>query len=169
MHPARKPAATPKKRNRSPDLDDDSDEDLTETGEDVAETDEDVTETVTPDAPSSFLKEIWAAQSKKGSYTGAGRIKDILQVDDLYDIVDIKEIKTRHGPRQVWSVKCLKDAAIKKIFSCVDLHRFTSDDDGGLDLEKKSKMINEVRILYKGYRKIRYGIPSKYDFKFLQK
>ena len=116
MRPARKPAASPKKRNHSPDSDDDSDEDLTETGEDVAETDEDVTETVTPDAPSSFLKEIWAAQSKKkkGSYTGAGRIKDILQVHKLYDIVDIKEIKTRHGPRQVWSVKCLKDLRLRR-------------------------------------------------------
>ena len=165
MSPTRKLAAAPKKQNRSPD-----DEPAAKRQVQI-DSDKDVTETVTPDTPSSFLKRIWEAQSKKAGYTGVGRIKDILQVDELYDILDIKEINARHGPRQVWTVKCLKDGEIKKIFSCIDLHRFTSDDDGSLDLEKKNDMINQVRILYKGYRKFRHGTgaPSKCDFKFLQK
>ena len=124
---------------------------------------------VTDAASSDFIRHIWAAQISGAGYNGPGHVKDVLQVGGLYDVVGIKEAYTHHGPIQIWSFKCLKDAAIKKVFSCSELHRFTSDDYGRLDQVKRSKMIEHVRIMYKGYRKFQPDTSSKYDFKFLPK
>ena len=122
------------------------------------------------DTPSSkLLKHIWAVQSSNASYDGPGHIKDVLQVGELYDVVSIKEAGTRHGPIQIWTFKCLKDGTLKKVFSCADLHRFTSTKDGHLDREKRSEMIKNARIRYKGYQKLQREMYSKYEFEFLQK
>ena len=126
---------------------------------------------VTDTTSSNLIRHIWAVQASDVSYNGPGHIKDVLQVGELYDVVSIKEGYTHHGPLQIWSFKCLKDAAIKKVFSCSELHRFTSDDDGRLDRVKRGEMIKHVRIMYKGYRKLHRDMTmsSKYDFKFLPK
>ena len=124
---------------------------------------------VTDTTSSNLIRHIWAVQASDVSYNGPGHIKDVLQVGELYDVVSIKEGYTHHGPLQIWSFKCLKDAAIKKVFSCSELHRFTSDGYGRLDHTKRCKMIDHVRIMYKGYRKFQPDTSSKYDFKFLPK
>ena len=124
---------------------------------------------VTDTASSNLLKHIWAVQNSNASYSGPGHIKDVLQVGEMYDVVSIKEAHTRHGPIQIWSFKCLKDAAIKKVFSCSELHRFTSDDDGRLDRVKRGEMIKHARIVYRGYQKLPRDVSSKYDFKFMEK
>ena len=120
-------------------------------------------------ASSNFLKRIWAVQSSNVSYDGPAHIRDVLQVGELYDVVRIKGASTRHGPIQIWTFKCLKDGTLKKVFSCADLHRFTSTKDGHLDREKRSEMIKNTRIRYKGYQKLQREMYSKYEFEFLQK
>ena len=124
---------------------------------------------VTDAASSDFIRHIWAVQASGAGYNGPGHVKDVLQVGAIYDVVDIEEAYTHRGPIQIWSFKCLKDATIKKVFSCSELHRFTSDDYGRLDQAKRSEMIKRVRIMYKGYRKFRSDTSSKYDFRFLPK
>ena len=126
---------------------------------------------VTDAASSDFIRHIWAVQASGAGYNGPGHVKDVLQVGGLYDVVDIKAAYTHRGPIQIWSFKCLKDATIKKVFSCSELHRFTSDGYGRLDHTKRCKMIDHVRIMYKGYRKLHRDMTmsSKYDFKFLPK
>ena len=124
---------------------------------------------VTDTASSNLLNHIWAVQRSDVSYSGPSQIKDVLQVGELYDVVSIKEAHTRHGPIQIWAFKCLKDATIKKVFSCSELHRFTSDDEGRLDRAKRGEMIKHARIMYKGYEKLPRDVSSKYDFKFIEK
>ena len=103
---------------------------------------------------SNLLNRIWAVQRSDVSYSGPSQIRDVLQVGEMYDVVSIKEAYTRHGPIQIWGFKRLKDATIKKVFSCSELHRFTSDDEGRLDRAKRNEMIKHVRIVYKGYQKL---------------
>ena len=124
---------------------------------------------ITDATSSNFLKRIWAVQSSKDSYDGPAHIKDVLQVGEQYDVVSIKGASTRHGPIQIWTFKCLKDDTLKRVFSCADLHRFTSDNYGRLDREKRREMIKNARIRYKGYQKLQRNMYSKYEFEFLQK
>ena len=58
---------------------------------------------------------------------------------------------------------------MKKVFSYVDLHQFTTGADGKLDLEARSEMIDRrVRVVYNGLLKPAEGdTSSKYDFDFL--
>ena len=92
---------------------------------------------VTDAASSDFIRHIWAAQISGAGYNGPGHVKDVLQVGGLYDVVGIREVYTHHGPLQIWSFKCVKDATIKKVFSCSELHRVTSHDYGRLDPAKR--------------------------------
>ena len=119
---------------------------------------------------SALLHRIRAVKhAKQFRRASATVIKDALCVGETYDIVDIEAANTRHGLTQVWSLKGAEDKAVKKVFSCVDLHQFTTGADGKLDLEARSEMIDRpVRVLYNGLLKPAQGdTPSKYDFDFL--
>ena len=167
MSPARKPSATPKKRKQPVCADEvmkkraqspafsgtDSDE------EDVADV---------PTPRTSLLSRIRAAKSggeKSCRRVNTVPIKEALRVGEMYDVIDIQTVNTRHGSRQAWSLKGVEDNSLKKVFSCADLDRFTVDDDGNLNQQDRSAMIKQIRLVYKGQD----GEPSKYSFEFQEK
>ena len=170
MRPARKPSATlkrrvcddddevmpPAKKRARPQLfsDPDSDDD-----------DEDAADVPKPKAPSDIIRRIWAVKSKQEPHVAATSIKEALRVGERYDVIDIQEINTCFGPRQVWSLKGVEDASLKRVFSCADLDRHTVDDDGGLNQQDRSDMIKLFRVVYKGQS----GENSKYGFSFREK
>ena len=170
MRPARKPSATlkrrvcddddevmpPAKKRARPQLfsDPDSDDD-----------DEDAADVPKPKAPSDIIRRIWAVKSKQEPHVAATSIKEALRVGERYDVIDIQEINTCFGPRQVWSLKGVEDASLKRVFSCADLDRHTVDDDGGLNQQDRSDMIKLFRVVYKGQS----GENSKYGFSFHEK
>ena len=169
MSPTRKPSATSKKRKQH--VCDDAvmvqakkrPQSPLFSGSD---SDEDAADVPTP--RTSLLSRIQAAKSGSGKScrrVNTVPIKDALHVDEIYDVIDIETVTTRHGSRQVWSLKGVEDVSLKKVFSCADLDRFTVDDDGSLNQQDRSDMIKQFRLVYKGQS----GEPSKYDFKFIEK
>ena len=80
-------------------------------------------------------------------------------------MIDIETVNTCNGSRQVWSLKGVEDASLKRVFSCADLDRHTVDDDGGLNQQDRSDMIKLFRVVYKGQS----GENSKYGFSFREK
>ena len=171
MGPARKPSATlkklggqrvcgdevmppAKKRARSPLFSD-------------PDSDEDAADVPTPRTSNMITRHMWAVKSSGSSRDISKLIKDTLQVGVQYDIVDIEEVNSLYGPRQIWTVKDLGDTSIK-VFSCADLQHFTTDDDGYLDLKRRDEMIEQVRIEYKGLQGPQDGV-FKICFDFLQK
>ena len=170
MRPTRKPSAAlkrrvcddddevmpPAKKRARPQLfsDPDSDDD-----------DEDVADVPKPKAPSGIIRRIWAVKSKQEPHVAATSIKEALRVGERYDVIDIQEINTCYGPRQVWSLKGVEDASLKRVFSCADLDRHTVDDDGSLNQQDRSDMIKLFRVVYKGQS----GENSKYGFSFREK
>ena len=173
MGPTRKPSATlkrrggqrvcgdeaippAKKRARSPLFSDpDSDEDA----EDVP----------TPKASSDIIRRIWAVKSRQEPHVAATGIKEALRVGEKYDILDIQEINTCFGPRQVWSLKGVEDTSLKKVFGCSDLQQFTTDAEGYLDQQDRRDMIENVRVIYKGILESRNDSYPKYDFDYRQR
>ena len=136
------------------------------TGYSDDDSDEDAPDTPTTSALMNRIRVV--KYGKKIRRTSATVIKDALRVGETYDIVDIEAANTRHGPTQVWSLKGTEDDdSIKKIFSCADLHQFTTGADGKLDLEARSEMIDRVRVVYNGLQGPEGDEPSKYDFDFL--
>ena len=174
MRPARKPSATlkrrvcddddevmpPAKKRARPQLfsDPDSDDD-----------DEDAADVPKPKAPSGLIRRIWAVKSKQEPHVAATSIKEALRVGERYDVIDIQEINTCFGPRQVWSLKGVEDASLKKVFGCTDLQQFTIDAEGYLDQKHRRDMIENVRVTYKGILESRKDTYPKYDFDYRQR
>ena len=128
--------------------------------------DEDAADVPTP--RTSLLSRIRAAQSsgEESCYrVNTALIKDALRVGEIYDVIDIETVNTCNGSRQVWSLKGVEDASLKRVFSCADLDRHTVDDDGGLNQQDRSDMIKLFRVVYKGQS----GENSKYGFSFHEK
>ena len=170
MTPTRKPSATSKKRKQH--VCDDAA--MVQSKKQRAQSplfsgsdsDEDAADMPTP--RTSLLNRIQAAKSGSGKScrrVNTVPIKDALHVDEIYDVIDIETVTTRHGSRQVWSLKGVEDVSLKKVFSCADLDRFTVDDDGSLNQQDRSDMIKQFRLVYKGQS----GEPPKYGFKFIEK
>ena len=122
---------------------------------------------VTPSTSNMIVRHMWAVKSNGSSRDISKLITDTLQVGAQYDIVDIEEVNSLYGPRQIWTVKDLEDTSIK-VFSCEDLQHFTTDDDGYLDLKRRNEMIEQIRIEYKGLQGPQDGV-FKICFDFLQK
>ena len=122
---------------------------------------------VTPNTSNMIVRHMWAVKSNGSSRDISKLITDTLQVGAQYDIVDIEEVNSLYGPRQIWTVKDLEDTSIK-VFSCEDLQHFTTDDDGYLDLKRRNEMIEQIRIEYKGLQGPQDGV-FKICFDFLQK
>ena len=133
---------------------------------DSSESDEDVSVMSTARASSALLNRIWAVKSGKKT---AATIKDALRVGETYNIVDIETVNTYHGRRQVWSLRGAEDKVIKKVFSCTDLHQFTTNVNGELDLEVRGEMIKQIRVVYRGVQKPQGNELLKYEFDFLDK
>ena len=114
-----------------------------------------------------IVRHMWAVKSNGSSRDISKLITDTLQVGAQYDIVDIEEVNSLYGPRQIWTVKDSEDTSIK-VFSCADLQHFTTDDDGYLDLKRRNEMIEQIRIEYKGLQGPQDGV-FKICFDFLQK
>ena len=130
------------------------------------DSDEDSADVSTP--RTSLLSRIRAAQSsgEESCYrVNTALIKDALRVGEIYDVIDIETVNTCNGSRQVWSLKGVEDASLKRVFSCADLDRHTVDDDGGLNQQDRSDMIKLFRVVYKGQS----GENSKYGFSFHEK
>ena len=169
MSPARKPSAAPKKR-KQPVCADEAMKKRAQSpifsGSGSDSDEEDVADVPTP--RTSLLSRIRAAKSggeKSCRRVNTVPIKEALRVGEMYDVIDIQTVNTRHGSRQVWSLKGTEDGTLKKVFSCADLDRFTVDDDGDLNQQDRSDMIKLIRLVYKGQD----GEPSKYGFEFLEK
>ena len=96
-------------------------------------------------------------------------MKVALRVCEIYVIVDIQEINTCFGPRQVWSLKGVEDTSLKKVFGCSDLQQFTTDAEGYLDQQDRRDMIENVRVIYKGILESRNDSYPKYDFDYRQR
>ena len=126
-----------------------------------------MSDTVTPNTSNMIVRHMWAVKSNGSSRDISKLITDTLQVGAQYDIVDIEEVNSLYGPRQIWTVKDLEDTSIK-VFSCADLQHFTTDDDGYLDLKRRNEMIEQIRIEYKGLQGPQDGV-FKICFDFLQK
>ena len=155
---ARRPPATPVKRNlrfiqRRVKSDDD---------EDVADVSKHKT-------PSDFIRRIWTVKSRQEPHVTAVAIKDALRVGEKYDVIDIQEINTCFGPRQIWSLKGVEDASLKKVFGCSDLQQFTTDAEGYLDQQYRRDMIANARVTYKGILENRNDTYPKYDFDYRQR
>ena len=167
MSPARRPPATPVKRKLRftrrqarkpvPPLVYSSDDD------------EDVTDVSKPKTPSDFIKRIWSVKSRQEPHVTATAIKEALRVGEKYDVIDIQEINTCFGPRQVWSLKGVEDTSLKKVFGCSDLQQFTIDAEGYLDQQYRRDMIANVRLTYKGILENRNDTYPKYDFDYRQR
>ena len=130
------------------------------------DSDEDSADVPTP--RTSLLSRIRAAKSsgEESCYrVNTALIKDALRVGEIYDVIDIETVNTCNGSRQVWSLKGVEDASLKRVFSCADLDRYTVDDDGGLNQQDRSVMIKLFRVVYKGQG----GEHSKYSFDFQEK
>ena len=181
MSPARKPSAAAKKR-KQPVCADEAVKKRAQSpifsGSDTDSAEEDVADVPTPRTPllsripptprTSLLSRIRAAKSggeKSCRRVNTVPIKEALRVGEMYDVIDIQTVNTRHGSRQAWSLKGVEDTSLKKVFSCADLDRFTVDDDGNLNQQDRSAMIKQIRLVYKGQD----GEPSKYSFEFLEK
>ena len=169
MSPARKPSAAAKKR-KQPVCADEAVKKRAQSpifsGSDTDSAEEDVADVPTPRTP--LLSRIRAAKSggeKSCRRVNTVPIKEALRVGEMYDVIDIQTVNTRHGSRQVWSLKGTEDGTLKKVFSCADLDQFTVDDDGDLNQQDRSDMIKLIRLVYKGQD----GEPSKYSFEFLEK
>ena len=169
MTPTRKPSATSKKRKQHV-CDDAVMVQAKKRAQSPlfsgSDSDEDAADVPTP--RTSLLSRIQAAKSGSGKSchrVNTVPIKDALHVDEIYDVIDIETVTTRHGSRQVWSLKGVEDVSLKKVFSCADLDRFTVDDDGSLNQQDRSDMIKQFRLVYKGQS----GEPSKYSFNFQEK
>ena len=131
--------------------------------------DEDAADTPKPKATSDIIRRIWAAKSRQNPHVTATGIKEALRVGEKYDIIDIQEINTIFGPRQVWSLKGVEDTSLKKVFGCSDLQQFTTDDEGYLDRQDRLDMIANVRVTYKGILEGRNDAYPKYDFDYRQR
>ena len=130
------------------------------------DSDEDAADVPTP--RTSLLSRIRAANSsgeESCHRVNTALIKDALRVGVIYDVIDIETVNTCNGSRQVWSLKGVEDASLKRVFSCADLDRHTVDDDGGLNQQDRSDMIKLFRVVYKGQS----GENSKYGFSFHEK
>ena len=128
--------------------------------------DEDAANVPTP--RTSLLSRIRAAQSsgeESCHRVNTALIKDALRVGEIYDVIDIETVNTCNGSRQVWSLKGVEDASLKRVFSCADLDRHTVDDDGSLNQQDRSDVIKLFRVVYKGQS----GENSKYGFSFREK
>ena len=172
MRPARKPSAAlkrrvcdddevmpPAKKRARPQLFSDPDSD----------DDEDVADVPKPKAPSGIIRRIWAVKSKQEPHVAATSIKEALHVGERYDVIDIQEINTCFGPRQVWSLKGVEDASLKKVFGCTDLQQFTIDAEGYLDQKHRRDMIENVRVTFKGILETGNDTYPKYDFDYRQR
>ena len=173
MRPTRKPSAAlkrrvcdddevmpPAKKRARPQLfsDPDSDDD-----------DEDAADVPKPKAVSDIIRRIWAVKSRQNPHVTAASIEDALRVGERYDIIDIQQINTRFGPKQVWSLKGVEDTSLKKVFGCPDLQQFTTDVEGYLDRQDRRAMIENVRVTYKGILESRNDVYPKYDFDYQQR
>ena len=130
------------------------------------DSDEDSADVSTP--RTSLLSRIRAANSsgeESCHRVNTALIKDALRVGVIYDVIDIETVNTCNGSRQVWSLKGVEDASLKRVFSCADLDRYTVDDDGSLNQQDRSDMIKLFRVVYKGQS----GENSKYGFSFHEK
>ena len=188
---ARRPPATPVKRKlrftRSSDdvirrvkkpvrplVYSDDDEDVTDVYKPVpplvySDDDEDVTDVSKHKTPSAFIRRIWAVKSRQEPHVAATAIKEALRVGEKYDVMDIQEINTCFGPRQVWSLKGVGNNSLKKVFGCSDLQQFTTDAEGYLDQQYRRDMIANVRVTYKGILENRNDAYPKYDFDYRQR
>ena len=131
--------------------------------------DEDAADVPKPKAPSDIIRRIWAVKSKQEPHVAATSIKEALRVGERYDVIDIQEINTCFGPRQVWSLKGVEDASLKKVFGCTDLQQFTIDAEGYLDQKHRRDMIENVRVTYKGILETGNDTYPKYDFDYRQR
>ena len=131
--------------------------------------DEDAADAPKPKAVSDIIRRIWAVKSRQEPHVAATGIKEALRVGEKYDILDIQEINTCFGPRQVWSLKGVEDNSLKKVFGCSDLQQFTTDAEGYLDQQDRRDMIENVRVIYKGILESRNDSYPKYDFDYRQR
>ena len=131
---------------------------------------EDVADVPTP--RTSLLSRIRAAKSggeKSCRRVNTVPIKEALRVGEMYDVIDIQTVNTRHGSKQVWSLKGTEDGTLKKVFGCSDLQQFTIDAEGYLDQQYRRDMIANVRLTYKGILENRNDAYPKYDFDYRQR
>ena len=131
--------------------------------------DEDAAGAPKPKAVSDIIRHIWAVKSRQEPHVAATAIKEALRVGEKYDIIDIQEINTCFGPKQVWSLKGVEDTSLKKVFGCSDLQQFTTDAEGYLDQQYRRDMIANVRVTYKGILESRNDAYPKYDFDYRQR
>ena len=123
----------------------------------------------TPETPTKILRRIQAVMVSRDAHIGAALIGEVLRVGEEYDIIDIQEINTCFGPKQVWSLKGVEDTSLKKVFGCPDLQQFTTDAEGYLDRQDRRAMIENVRVTYKGILESRNDAYPKYDFDYQQR
>ena len=132
--------------------------------------DDDATGSHAPAVINSFLENIHDVK-KNGQSKARGNaepIKEALVINQKYEILDISEVRTKYGMRQIWEVKGLDDGVIKQIWSCTGLHRFTTNVSGALDPHKASLM-KEICIVYQGYESLKDDVPTCYMFDFVAK
>ena len=130
---------------------------------------EDAADTPKPKAASDIIRSICVVKSRQNPHVTAASIEDALRVGERYDIIDIQEINTCFGPKQVWSLKGVEDTSLKKVFGCPELQQFTTDIEGYLDRQDRRAMIDNVRVTYKGVLESRNGTYPKYDFDYQQR
>ena len=130
---------------------------------------EDAADVSKPKTVSDIIRRIWAVKSRQNPHVTATSIEDALRVGERYDIIDIQQINTRFGPKQVWSLKGVEDTSLKKVFGCPDLQQFTTDVEGYLDRQDRRAMIENVRVTYKGILESRNDVYPKYDFDYQQR
>ena len=122
-----------------------------------------------PRTSGTLLNRMQAVKSgeKSGHRANVTPVKDVLRVGEIYDIIDIQTVNTYRGWRQVWSLRGVKDKAIKKVFSCADLDHFAVNVDRGLDQQDRCDMIKQIRVVHKELQKPQGNEPSERDFNLL--
>ena len=114
-------------------------------------------------AASIFLQSINKAQ-EQSTFTPTKSIKEALTVGSWYTVMEIRQISTKFGKKQLWVVKEVDTGEKSKIYSCNALNKHTSDPDGEIDPEKVALM-QELRILYNGFTTVAGG-AGHYSFSF---
>ena len=125
-------------------------------------------EAVTGGSSDSELVERFLQQCQKGITSYAKKpqqISNALLKNRHYRILDIEQVETCYGDKQVWTLGEVDGEAIHKVYGSAGLTSFTKSSKGGLD-DYKVSLMKKIHVEYCGTEGMLGGVPTRYLFKY---
>ena len=110
-----------------------------------------------------FIQQCRNGASNCGNKTR--QIKEALTKNTHYRVLNVVQVETRYGDRQVWTLGEVEGEGVYKVYGSAGLTSYTKNAEGGLD-DHKVELMKKIHIEYCGVEGMLGGVPSRYLFNY---